>query len=88
MADLHNFKEKTSTPEGRSKPLPAQDLDDNFRVCRLKIAGPLSGFLKITDNFPQADELDFAFAVPTSGTYFLGFVNGAPTLFEKTEACP
>lgn len=86
MADLHRFQDNTTTPEGRRKPIKAQHLDENFTYCRLKVVGPISSFLKIVENAPKNDELQFAFDIPSSGTYVMGFVDGVFSLLE-TEDC-
>ena len=86
MAELHRFKDLAKTNEDRAKPIPAQKLDENFTVCRLRIEGPLNDLVKIQDQFPKSDELKFAFEVPSTGTYVLGFVDGELTLLE-TEDC-
>ncbi len=61
MADLHRFEDDAKTASGRTKPISAKTIDDNFRVCRTKIAGDddSQASLEIVENFPQADEIRF-----------------------------
>lgn len=85
MAELHRFQDQAKTAEGRAKPIPAQKLDENFTVCRLRVVGAIADMFKIQDNFPKSDELQLAFNVPPQGTYVLGFVDGVFSLIEATE---
>jgi hypothetical protein len=85
MADLHKFQDDVRSDEGRAKPISARRIDENFQIVRLKIADNLTGFLEITQNSPQADELRLSLSIPTSGKRILGFNNGTLTLFEVEE---
>jgi len=86
MADLHKFQDDVRSEENRAKPIKSRALDENFKIVRLKVATNLEGFLKIKDNAPNADELELALTIPSTGKVLLGFNNGSLTLFE-TEEC-
>lgn len=86
MAELHKFVDDTKTPEQRVKPIKARELDDNFTTVRLKLSDDFLGLFKIEESFPNRDELQFDFNVPTTGTYVLGFVDGVFTLL-ATQDC-
>ena len=60
--DLHNFKDRTKDPKARALPIPARMLDENFTVCRLKVAkdGTSENVLTIKDKFPCSDEISFS----------------------------
>jgi hypothetical protein len=89
MADLHKFQDDVRSDEGRAKPIGARHLDDNFGTVRLKLSANLSGFLKITENFPKPDELEFVTAPPSNGSQYAPvFVNGQFSQWMKISACP
>lgn len=87
MAELHKFQDDVRSDEGRAKPIGARHLDDNFKIVRLKLSDSLSGFLRIKENFPQPDELDFV-VPPPSGQSVPMFAGGQFSQWVPVTECP
>jgi len=88
MAELHKFQDDIKSTESRAKPIVARYLDDNFEKVKLKVADNLSNFIRIKENSPKSDEIEFVIAPPTDGNQYAPvFVNGQFSEWIRVREC-